>query len=199
MLRRKLRCLAFAGSFLTLAGGMINAAQAEEAKAKEGEFWNTGTHFQLTGEVVHLTEDGIHDPFNTAVAGILQQPVEAMGNFPRDNAGIIDWVKTLESGMIAPRSDVSGEAAPLKPLDLDIIYKETGAMPYVKFPHRAHTMWLTCSNCHPDLFAQKKGSVNIQMADVLGGKYCGLCHGKVAFPPTKNCVRCHSVEQDKKK
>ena len=161
----------------------------------EGEFWNSGSHFQLNGEVVLLTDDGIHDPYNSAVAGILQQPVAAMAEFPRDKAGIIDWVKTLELGMIAPRSDITGEAEPLKPLDLDIIFKDTAAMPYVKFPHKPHTMWLTCSNCHPDIFVQKKGANDIQMADVLNGKFCGLCHGKVAFPPTKNCMRCHSVPQ----
>ena len=29
------------------------------------------------------------------------------------------------------------------------------------------------------------------MADVLQGKFCGECHGKVAFPPTTACERCH--------
>lgn len=174
---------------------LLTQAISAEEKSFEGEFWNSGTHFQLTGDIVLLTDDGIHDPYNTAVGGILQQPVEAMAEFPRDKAGIIDWVKTLEMGMIAPRSDITGDAPPLEPLDLDIIFKDTASMPYVKFPHRPHTMWLTCSNCHPDIFVQKKGANDIQMADVLNGKFCGLCHGKVAFPPTKNCMRCHSVPQ----
>ena len=163
----------------------------------DGEFWNKGKHFQLNGDIVKLADDGIHDPDNNSVHYVLQQPVDAMKDFPRDDAGIIDWVKTLESGMIAPRSDITGDAPPLKPLDLDIIFENTGQMPHVKFPHRPHTMWLTCSNCHPDIFVQKKGANNFKMADVLNGKFCGLCHGKVAFPPTKNCMRCHSVPQKK--
>ncbi len=174
---------------------LVNLTSAETEY--DGEFWNDGVHFQLTGDIVILTEDGIHDPYNSAVGGILQQPVEAMVDFPRDSAGIIDWVKTLEIGMIAPRSDVTGEAPPLKPLDLDIIFKDTASMPYVKFSHKAHTSWLTCSNCHPKIFKEKAGANNIQMADVLNGKSCGLCHGKVAFPPTKNCMRCHSEPQKK--
>ena len=189
--------LSFTASVIFFFMMLFTFQTAAAEKDFEGEFWNSGSHFQLNGEVVPLTDDGIHDPYNSAVGGILQQPVEAMVNFPRDKAGIIDWVKTLESGMIAPRSDVTGDAEPLKPLDLDIIFKDTAAMPYVKFPHRPHTMWLDCSNCHPDIFVQKKGANDIQMADVLNGKFCGLCHGKVAFPPTKNCMRCHSVPQDK--
>jgi c(7)-type cytochrome triheme protein len=78
---------------------------------------------------------------------------------------------------------------------MDIIFTDTGSMPYVRFPHLSHTLWLDCSNCHPSIFVQKKGANNIAMTDILQGRFCGLCHGKVSFPPTLNCTRCHSVPQ----
>jgi len=31
------------------------------------------------------------------------------------------------------------------------------------------------------------------MADVMQGKFCGECHGKVAFPPASACERCHQA------
>lgn len=41
--------------------------------------------------------------------------------------------------------------------DFDIIFKNTGSMPFVRFPHLPHTEWLTCANCHPAIFLPRKG------------------------------------------
>jgi len=164
----------------------------------DGAFWQTAEHYQTTGKIVPLEEDGIHDPSNDSAMFALQRPVDAMSDFPRDSAGLTNWVKVIQDGHILPRSDISGEAPPLKPLELDIVFTDTGAMPNVLFPHKEHTEWLTCSNCHPALFKKEKGSTDIKMDDIFKGKFCGLCHGKIAFSPTKNCMRCHSVEQAKK-
>jgi len=69
----------------------------------------------------------------------------------------------------------------------------TGEMPMVRFPHRQHTEWLDCSNCHEKLFASKAGGTRaVNMFQILQGEYCGLCHGAVSFPLTE-CKRCHSV------
>jgi c(7)-type cytochrome triheme protein len=62
----------------------------------------------------------------------------------------------------------------------------------VLFPHRPHTEWLDCENCHDKLFKKKAGETPINMFQVLQGEYCGRCHGAVAFPLTE-CRRCHSV------
>ena len=67
-----------------------------------------------------------------------------------------------------------------------------GSMPAVKFPHRQHTLWLDCSNCHNGLFKDKIGANKFSMVAILNGEQCGLCHGAVAFPLTE-CTRCHSV------
>lgn len=154
--------------------------------------WARGLHFQTEGEVVPLAEDGIHDPTNQAVAKVLQEPVEAMADFPRDDKGIIDWVKVLDQGLINPRKSLMGTDE-MYTADFDIIFTNTGSMPNVRFPHRPHTEWLTCANCHPAIFLPQKGGNPITMSAIIEGRYCGVCHGKVAFPPTKNCGRCHSI------
>jgi len=170
------------------------ALQAAEKEVQK-PFWNTGRHFQLTGDSVNVEEDGVHDPTNITVK-YLQQPYDAMASFPRDDAGIIDWVKVLDQGLIDPRKSVDGSGE-MFTVDFDIIFENTASMPNVRFPHRQHTEWLTCANCHPAIFIPQKGANPISMNEIIQGKYCGVCHGKVAFPPTMNCGRCHSVANTK--
>jgi len=167
---------------------------AADSAELEKPFWSKGRHFQLTGDVVNVEDDGIHDPSNITVK-YLQQPYDAMANFPRDNAGIVDWVQVLEQGLIDPRKSVDGKGE-MFAVDFDIIFKNTASMPNVRFPHRQHTEWLTCANCHPAIFIPQKGANPISMNEIIQGKYCGVCHGKVAFPPTMNCGRCHSVANE---
>src|SRR3569832_2440343 len=116
-----------AAIILCSSGGMV-------AQAQDGPIWSRGLHFQTAGEVVPVAEDGIHDPNNSAVK-IFQEPVESMANFPRDQAGIIDWVQVLEKGYIDPRQSKLGDKDMLA-IDFDIIIKNTDSMPYVRFPHK---------------------------------------------------------------
>ncbi len=79
--------------------------------------------------------------------------------------------------------------------DADIIFEINDRLMFnVKFPHKAHTYWLSCKICHPSIFIPKKGANQFTMYDIWDGKYCGRCHGKVAFQPKgfNNCQRCHS-------
>lgn len=172
----------------------LSASVGVSAQAEEGPVWTKGLHFQTHGDVVPVAEDGIHDPNNSAVQ-IFQEPIESMVNFPRDQAGIIDWVKVLDEGYIDPRQSKLGDKD-MFTVDFDVIFKNTGSMPYVRFPHKPHTEWLTCANCHPAIFLPQKGANPITMSSIIQGNYCGVCHGKVAFPPTMNCGRCHSVPRD---
>lgn len=150
-------------------------------------------HYQLNGDVVPIAKDGIHDPENAAVS-ILQPPAEAMKDFPRDQRGVINWVETLDSGVIAPRTGVTGSEK-MHSVDFDVIFKNTASMPYVRFPHLPHTKWLTCNNCHPAIFLPQRGGNFVTMASIIEGEFCGVCHGKVSFPPLE-CNRCHSVARD---
>jgi c(7)-type cytochrome triheme protein len=153
----------------------------------------------LTGKTLHTVNqgasesprnDGVHDPSNDAI-DVLQDPNVAMAQFPRDRRHQVDWVQTLEQGLIAPRADIEGKGE-MPVLDLDILMKNTQFMPWVKFPHVRHTQWLACSNCHPAIFAAKENANPISMNKVLRGEYCGVCHDKVAFA-LFTCERCHSV------
>jgi c(7)-type cytochrome triheme protein len=138
-----------------------------------------------------LEKDGLHDPAGPGIA-LLQQPAEALGSLPRDSAGNkVRWVQALESGAINPRTNLFPETK-VRVLDQDIIIARYGSMPAVKFPHRQHTLWLDCSNCHNGLFKDKIGANKFSMLAILNGEQCGVCHGAVAFPLTE-CNRCHSV------
>jgi c(7)-type cytochrome triheme protein len=138
-----------------------------------------------------LEKDGIHDPESPAIA-ILQQPAEALAPLPRDGAGnLVNWVKAIDSGAINPRTGLLPQTE-VRLRDDDIIVAKYGSMPAVKFPHRAHTLWLDCANCHEKLFKSKAGANKFSMSAILNGEQCGLCHGAVAFPLTE-CNRCHSV------
>jgi len=136
-------------------------------------------------------DDGIHDPGLESLA-VLQRPDEALAGFPRSVSGSLDWVKALQIGLIDPRTTLSGDGAPMTELDFTIVFAETREMPYVRFPHKAHTQWLDCSNCHPAIFVPKVGANEINMGRILGGEFCGQCHGRVAFS-IYECERCHNV------
>jgi c(7)-type cytochrome triheme protein len=136
-------------------------------------------------------EDGIHDPGNDGTHA-LQPPLAAFNEFSRSNAGNrVDWVKSLRENRIAPRADRSNAAAQPMVMDLNIVREVKGSMPDVVYPHKQHTEWLDCSNCHPAIFKPQKGANQISMAGILLGEACGVCHGKVAFPVSE-CRLCHS-------
>ena len=103
-----------------------------------------------------LEHDGLHDPANPGI-GLLQQPGEALSALPRDSAGNqVRWVQALDQGVIQPRANLSA-STPVRVRDQDIIISKYGSMPAVLFPHRQHTLWLDCANCHDGLFKQQAG------------------------------------------
>lgn len=141
-----------------------------------------------------LAADPIHDPSNEALS-YLQDPEEALSLLPRSEPGgnNVNWVKALESGAISPRAKIDASTE-VRVLDKDIVMPDTAGMPQVVFPHKAHTEWLDCSNCHDRIFVAKSGANQFGMEEVLKGNYCGQCHGAVSFPLTQ-CLRCHSKDR----
>ena len=136
-------------------------------------------------------EDLIHDPGNDGTLA-LQPPLTAFNGMTRSNAGNrVDWVKALTDGKITPRADRLDLNAKAAVMDLNIVREVKGSMPDVVYPHKQHTEWLDCSNCHPAIFKPQKGANQISMAGILLGQACGVCHGKVAFPVSE-CRLCHS-------
>jgi len=145
----------------------------------------------MAGEWLPLNKDEIHDPRSRAIK-ILQQPQEALQGLTPDTTGNqVRWVHALDKGEIKPRERLFSKS-PVEKLDLDIIMDVKGGMPAVRFPHRPHTEWLDCTNCHDKIFARKTGGSKISMFKILQGEQCGICHGAVAFPLTE-CARCHSI------
>lgn len=125
----------------------------------------------------------------------------ALEALPKDQFGMPNWIKSVVDGIITPRGslteDDEGEFEGF--FDNLIVMQVNGHfMADVVFPHGMHTYWLSCESCHPEPFQKKIGSSDILMKDIMEGKWCGKCHGKVAFPPNEyiNCRRCHSITKD---
>ena len=134
-----------------------------------------------------------HDPENPDLEALQKADIATRG-LPRDPLGFVDWMKAIREGAITPRASLDGRGS-MNVLDRDVILKNTKEMPWVRFPHQSHTLWLDCSNCHPAPFVAQAGANRIAMADIFRGKFCGMCHDRVAFVTFFSCMRCHSVPQ----
>lgn len=115
-----------------------------------------------------------------------------LAKLPKDQYGLVDWAVAIKSGMVKPLDSLEPGAAPAPPFNLDIVVRtKSNFMPDVVFPHYTHTLWLTCTNCHVQIFQMKAGgNPDMTMAKIAAGEYCGRCHNRVAFPLT-DCARCH--------
>ena len=138
-------------------------------------------------------QDGIHDPANDNTH-VLQPPLIAYEGLPTTEFGnYVDWVKALNDGLLNPRYDRFDPTVEPLVMDLDIVREVKASVPDVVFPHKPHTQWLHCSNCHPKIFIPQRNANVINMSAILLGQKCGVCHGKVSFPiTTKSCTKCHS-------
>lgn len=170
-------------AFLRAAAPQVDADEAAPAAA--------GREIPEARRAIDTVD--LYDPANPDRQK-LQRIDEATRHLPYDANGFPDWMKALNDGLIKPRSKLGGGEA-MEVLDLDVVMRNTREMPFVKFPHRSHTLWLACSNCHPDPFPAKAGATAIRMADIFRGQFCGKCHDRVAFITFFSCVRCHSVPQ----
>lgn len=190
-------------AFIQSAANAANKASTRSSATEDPTHTpKTETSVLITGKPLDTVDmgtsesphnDGIHDPANAAIV-MLQNPSEALKDFPRDRRQQIDWGQALDQGLIKPRADLLGKTEmPL--LDLDIVMKNTQSMPWVKFPHLRHSKWLGCDNCHPAIFEPKEHANPITMNKVLRGEYCGVCHDTVAFE-LFTCERCHSVPHE---
>lgn len=142
---------------------------------------------------VALERNRIYDESNPDFLR-LQRIDDATRHMKRDVVGFPDWMAALRSGAITPRAGLS-LTDKMNVLDLDVTMRNTKEMPYVRFPHQSHTVWLDCSNCHPVPFIPKAGANPVSMTEIFRGRYCGMCHDRVAFITFFSCDRCHSVPQ----
>ena len=72
-------------------------------------------------------------------------------------------------------------------------YAEHEGMRPVIFPHWFHRIRFRCKVCHKELgFEMRAGANDITMADIIEGRFCGMCHnGEIAWS-AENCDMCHS-------
>src|SRR4029078_7389040 len=113
-----------------------------------------------------LANDELHDPHSPAI-GVLQEPADALSLLPADTAGAqVRWMQALDSGLIQPRTNILPETR-VNLRTTEVLLRNTGEMPMVRFPHRQHTSWLDCTNCHNELFAQQAGTTRINMMLIL--------------------------------
>ena len=154
-----------------------------------------GVVAQDTRTWLPLAKDGIHDPKSPAI-NQLQEPSEALSKLPGTNSGDkVLWGEAIQKGLIQPRSNIYPETK-FNLRDTDILLDLNGSEAMVRFPHKDHTLWLDCGNCHDKLFKKEAGANKYSMLAILNGEQCGVCHGAVAFPLTE-CKRCHNTPRSK--
>jgi c(7)-type cytochrome triheme protein len=115
--------------------------------------------------------------------------------FPRARYGNkIDWLKAEEKGLIKLVDFMKGISLKQtrldNPTDANIKPAED-YMPDILFSHQKHAVWNGCELCHPELFGVKKEVTVYSMQDIFEGRFCGACHGKVAFT-NSDCTLCHT-------
>lgn len=186
-------------SVMLFMGAQTQAAEppVKDVKAAKGTVSSANTFNRLLKKEKQRNapppEDGIHDAANDGTH-VLQPPLIAFDGLPTTEFGnYVDWVKALNDGLLRPRYDRFDPTVEPLVMDLDIVREVKASMPDVVFPHKPHTQWLHCSNCHPKIFIPQRNANVINMSAILLGQKCGVCHGKVSFPiTTKSCTKCHS-------
>ena len=152
----------------------------------------------------------VHKPRRSRVADLAPAPVtveaapsskllipsrdwhELLRQLPKDEAGGVYWNEALANNLIQPRSWLKTDTPNQPAFDLILELTPKGQPLFkVIFPHKTHTDWLTCANCHSDIFKMQRGANSITMDKIYAGEFCGRCHGKVAFAIPTGCPRCH--------
>ncbi|MCB1849741.1 MAG: cytochrome c3 family protein [Gammaproteobacteria bacterium] len=105
-----------------------------------------------------------------------------MGRYQRHVAGTLAALLLYALPSIAEYGDV-------------VLNRYAGAagMRPVVFPHWFHRIRFRCKVCHNELgFEMRAGSNDVTMADIIEGRFCGMCHnGDIAWS-VENCDLCHS-------
>ena len=105
------------------------------------------------------------------------------------NALLLRW-------LVALTLVLSVTAAPAHAEYADVVINkraELEGMRPVVFPHWFHRIRFTCDVCHNSQgFKMKVGSNNITMAELIDGKFCGMCHNYEIAWGLDRCDMCHS-------
>ena len=125
-------------------------------------------------------------------------------SLPRDEDNKVDWERATEEGLINARASIDENSGEENIMDFRVVIKFNDMLiKDVVFSHAVHTYWLNCSSCHPKIFNPEIATNHMTMKEMREGKYCGKCHGLVAFPTgvvdapnfRANCLRCHRAQR----
>ncbi len=99
------------------------------------------------------------------------------------------WLTMLAVGFALAAPSAQGEYG-------DVVLNkqaEKAGMRPVVFPHWFHRLRFTCNVCHNEKgFKMRAGSNDVTMADIIDGKFCGMCHNNEIAWSAEFCNRCHS-------
>lgn len=107
----------------------------------------------------------------------------------------VNWTEGINKGSIRPQTYIKKKSQDMSYEKELLLEAEMSIIPPAIFPHKAHTAWLDCDNCHPDLFNIQKKGTHFSMNEILNGNFCGVCHLSVAFPMDE-CKRCHPAMRE---
>jgi c(7)-type cytochrome triheme protein len=122
---------------------------------------------------------------------------EVFKKLPKDDDDNIDWMAALANKLINPSGTIDPKSPDEGKTEDAEVELSTSGRPekMVIFSHEVHTKWLTCPNCHPVIFKKEGGNAKITMDAIDDGKYCGVCHDKVAIAQPSGCKGCHKVKK----
>lgn len=189
---------------LSIQSATVMAADNKEAAKKAvGHLCHQVLRSNCDASQKEYLEEFLNDLELYSITEELEQipgDMPAFSALPKDPFGMVNWNKSVSDGIIRPLGSLHGEEAEYEGFleNLILFPAKVYFMADVIFPHGMHTYWLGCDSCHPEPFAKKRGETKFTMKDVMEGKFCGKCHGKVAFPPGtyKNCRRCHAITKE---
>ncbi|RME69399.1 MAG: hypothetical protein D6778_00545 [Nitrospirae bacterium] len=168
-----------------------NATEITEDACRNGQFCGAchdgKTAFGHTKENCHRCHNGGNDP---TLKERFKKLRKRLPKAPYGNG--IDWDRAYRRRRIRPKKSIYDETyRPMRFRKLLRLEAEWSMVPPAYFPHSVHNRWLDCAQCHPDIFnIKKKTTKHFEMKYNLQGKFCGVCHLKVAFP-MRDCKRCH--------
>lgn len=167
-----------------------NTSDISEAKNRKGEYCGACHNNTIAFGI----NEGTCRKCHTGNIGSADVRFSELSGLPRAAYGDqINWVKAMKKGLIKPKKSLLDDDFESIPFDKNLRLEPewSGIKTNALFPHRKHTEWLDCADCHPDIFnIKKKGTKHFRMDYVLSGKFCGVCHLTVAFP-IQDCIKCH--------
>ena len=107
----------------------------------------------------------------------------------------IDWNIAEETGVLKVKDFIEGvtfeSESMVSNLREEPMAPKLPGLPNIIFSHKKHVAWTGCGMCHPEPFSLETGKTKMSMKEIAEGKFCGICHGSVAFP-LNDCSKCHS-------